>query len=136
MAQVSMTNTNDKTQIETKSMSLPRMMLSVEGLTVFISSIAAYWFVGANWWMFLILLLSPDLVFIIYMMDKRIGTIAYNIMHTYTLPVAMMMVSLFAGWQLGITLAIIWFAHIGMDRTVGYGLKYQSDFKDTHLQRA
>jgi Domain of unknown function (DUF4260) len=31
--------------------------------------------------------------------------------------------------------ALIWFAHIGMDRTVGYGLKYPTSFKDTHLQR-
>ena len=32
-------------------------------------------------------------------------------------------------------IAIIWFAHVGLDRAVGYGLKYASDFKDTHLGR-
>jgi hypothetical protein len=26
-------------------------------------------------------------------------------------------------------------AHVGMDRAVGYGLKYPTHFKDTHLQR-
>ena len=31
--------------------------------------------------------------------------------------------------------ALIWLAHIGMDRLLGYGLKYPSAFKDTHLQR-
>jgi hypothetical protein len=34
-----------------------------------------------------------------------------------------------------VAVALIWFAHIGMDRTVGYGLKYPTSFKDTHLQR-
>jgi hypothetical protein len=34
-----------------------------------------------------------------------------------------------------VAVALIWFAHIGMDRTVGYGLKYPSSFNDTHLQR-
>jgi hypothetical protein len=30
---------------------------------------------------------------------------------------------------------LIWIAHIGVDRALGYGLKYPSSFKDTHLQR-
>jgi hypothetical protein len=25
--------------------------------------------------------------------------------------------------------------HIGMDRALGFGLKYETDFKDTHLGR-
>jgi len=127
--------TMSNTQIEAKSMSIQRMMLSLEGLTVFISSIAAYGFIGGNWWLFALLLLSPDLVFIIYAMNKVAGTHAYNVVHSYSLPVALGILSLIGGWQLGLTLAIIWFAHIGMDRTIGYGLKYVSDFKDTHLQR-
>ena len=121
--------------VETKSMSIQRIMLSLEGLTVFISSIAAYWYIGGNPWLFALLLLSPDLVFVIYAMNKVAGTHAYNLVHSYSFPVAFGILSLIAGWQLGLTLAIIWFAHIGMDRTVGYGLKYVSDFKDTHLQR-
>lgn len=133
-----MTVNSIQSQSETTSkiMSLPRIMLSVEGLIIFISSIAAYWFIGGNWWLFAALILAPDLTFIIYILDKHIGTIAYNIMHTYSLPVALGILSLFGGWQLGLALAIIWIAHIGMDRSIGYGLKYQSAFKDTHLQRA
>ena len=29
----------------------------------------------------------------------------------------------------------IWLAHIGVDRMVGYGLKYPTSSKDTHLNR-
>jgi hypothetical protein len=32
-------------------------------------------------------------------------------------------------------IALIWFAHIGTDRFLGYGLEYPTRFKDTHLQR-
>ena len=37
--------------------------------------------------------------------------------------------------DVAIQLALIWLTHIGVDRAVGYGLKYPTDFKDTHLQR-
>jgi Domain of unknown function (DUF4260) len=30
---------------------------------------------------------------------------------------------------------LIWLAHIGIDRVLGYGLKYPTGFKDTHLSR-
>ncbi len=38
-------------------------------------------------------------------------------------------------YNLLLALSITWVAHIGMDRTLGYGLKYQTNFKDTHLQK-
>lgn len=119
-----------------KSYSFPRILLSLEGLTVFISSLLMYEFIGGNWWLFAGLLLAPDLVFIIYMLDKPIGIIAYNLMHTYIFPVMLGVGALLSGWQLGLILSIIWLAHIGMDRIIGYGLKYQTGFKDTHLNRA
>jgi hypothetical protein len=31
---------------------------------------------------------------------------------------------------------LIWIVHIGMDRMLGFGLKYPTGFKETHLQRA
>lgn len=129
-----MTTTPIKT--ETARYSLPRILLSLEGLTVFISSLVMYQYVGGNWWLFGALLLAPDLVFIIYMLDKSIGIIAYNLMHNYIFPVMLGVGAILSGWQFGIVLSIIWLAHIGMDRTVGYGLKYQPGFKETHLNRA
>lgn len=122
--------TNIKTQI-----SLPRLMLHLEGLIVFLSSIALYWQIGANGWLFILLLFAPDLAFIPYMFNKSIGVRIYNIAHTYTLSISLAVISLLVGWQLGIALGLIWTAHIGLDRLMGYGLKYQADFKDTHLTR-
>jgi hypothetical protein len=37
--------------------------------------------------------------------------------------------------ETAVQLGLIWFAHIGVVRAIGYGLKYPTGFKDTHLQR-
>ncbi len=56
-------------------------------------------------------------------------------MHTYALPLALAALGVLAGWDTAVQLALVWGAHIGMDRMLGYGLKYRTGFKDTHLQR-
>jgi hypothetical protein len=115
--------------------SMPRILLSLEGLTLFIGSIVLYAYYGGTWWLFLLLLLSPDLAMLGYLLNTRIGAMSYNLIHTTVLPLSLAIASLLLGWTLGLQLALIWFAHIGMDRTVGYGLKYSTNFKETHLNR-
>jgi hypothetical protein len=60
---------------------------------------------------------------------------AYNAVHTYVGPVALLAVGVLAGESVPTQIALIWLAHIGIDRTLGYGLKYPSGFKHTHLER-
>lgn len=81
------------------------------------------------------LLLAPDLSMLGYALGKQWGSVVYNLVHTYTLPLLLAIISLVTGLPLGVQLALIWLAHIGMDRTVGYGLKYPASFKDSHLAR-
>ncbi|MEL7433601.1 MAG: DUF4260 domain-containing protein, partial [Chloroflexota bacterium] len=121
------------TPSERTTLSAPRIMLHIEGLVIFVMSIVAYWQLGGNGWLFVALFLVPDLVFIIYIMHKPTGITLYNLTHTLSLPIILGALAYFAGWQFGILLCLIWLAHIGMDRTIGYGLKYQTGFKDTHL---
>jgi hypothetical protein len=59
----------------------------------------------------------------------------YNSVHTYVLPVVLGFVGVLTESSLATKLALIWFTHIGLDRALGYGLKYPTQFKDTHLQR-
>ena len=61
------------------------------------------------------------------------GAVLYNLMHTLALPLVGL--SLAAGFDRPdlAGLALIWLAHIGLDRALGYGLKYASGFGDTHL---
>lgn len=98
-------------------------------------SLYFYAHVEGSWWLFIILLLLPDLSMLGYMVNHKIGSYIYNIFHTYTLPLLLIMVSGLLELQTILALGLIWTAHIGMDRTLGYGLKYPTHFKDTHMQK-
>jgi hypothetical protein len=64
-----------------------------------------------------------------------VGAAAYNLVHTQVLPVLLLAIGYFGGNQVLIYVALIWLAHIGLDRLTGFGLKYPTKFQDTHLQR-
>jgi hypothetical protein len=115
--------------------SLPKTLLHLEGAAFFFGAIALYASQGASGVMFVLLLLAPDLSAIGYLVNPRVGSITYDAVHTYALPAALAALALAGQWPLGVQLALIWFAHISMDRMVGYGLKYPTAFKDSHLQR-
>jgi Domain of unknown function (DUF4260) len=112
---------------------MPGVLLRLEGLALFAGAIVLYAQLGQSWWMFGLLLLAPDLAAIGYLAGARAGSAAYNMAHTWSLPLLLGLASMLLGAQLGLALALIWLAHIGMDRTVGYGLKYSDSFKHTHL---
>jgi uncharacterized protein DUF4260 len=70
-----------------------------------------------------------------YLAGPRAGAIAYNLAHTYVLAAALTLAGFFAGAPIAAAGGLIWIAHIGFDRALGYGLKYSSAFGDTHLGR-
>lgn len=110
-------------------------LLRIEGLAALAGALTAYWFTGGNWWLFALLLLAPDLSFIGYTAGERTGAKLYNLVHTYTVPAILGGIGWFGGIGWLLAVALIWVAHIGMDRAFGYGLKYPGSFKDTHLGR-
>ena len=113
----------------------PGALLRIEGAAMFASSLLLYRFVEARWAVFFVLFLWPDLFMVGYLRNAKLGARFYNLVHTDALPLALAAVS--AGLrQSGLLMfALIWLAHIGADRALGYGLKYPTFFKDTHLQR-
>ncbi len=130
-----MTTTTPKSTSITAGLSLPNAFLRLEGLTVFISAILLYASQSGSAVAFILLLLVPDVSMVGYTINIRVGSIVYNLVHTYALPALLAGLGLLLNAPLVLQIALIWFAHIGMDRTVGYGLKYATNFKDTHLQR-
>ncbi len=118
-----------------RSWSMPAVLLRVEGFAVLLAAIWLYAWQGYGGFTFALLLLAPDLSAAIYVLDKRAGSIAYNVVHTYTSPLALALFGLATGSSLALQLSLIWSAHIGLDRMLGYGLKYVGLFKETHLQR-
>lgn len=114
---------------------LPRVLLHIEGVAVAGSAIALYFNAGYPWWLFVALVLAPDLSMVGYLAGPAIGTAAYNGVHTYALPVVLAAIGVVVDAEIAVQLGLIWIAHIGIDRALGYGLKYPTAFMDTHLQR-
>jgi hypothetical protein len=114
---------------------LPGLLLRLEGAALLAASLVLYLHEGFGWVALVLLALAPDLSMIGYAAGRRVGAAAYDLAHTEVLPVALGVAGVVGGWGLATQLALIWLAHIGVDRLIGYGFKYPSGFKDTHLQR-
>lgn len=114
---------------------LPAVLLRLEGAAVFVGAVVLYFHADYAWWLFVALLLAPDLSAVGYLFGPRIGAAVYDFGHLEVFPIALGVVGVVADSGVCLKLALIWLAHIGMDRALGYGLKYPSGFKDTHIQR-
>ena len=112
-----------------------RTVLRLEGLTLFIGMTLLYWVWDGSWWVYAILFLAPDLSFAAYLAGPKPGALVYNAAHSYLAPVALMTFGFATSSPLVLSLAMIWLAHIGIDRALGYGLKYFEGFGFTHLGR-
>ena len=113
----------------------PRVLLRIEGAFIFVIALVLYSRLGESWWLFAILFLAPDLSFLGYLAGARVGAIAYNALHTIAGPILLALAGLFVPYEPAMAVALIWLAHCGIDRALGYGLKYQAGFGFTHLGR-
>jgi Domain of unknown function (DUF4260) len=114
---------------------LPGRLLRLEGVIVLAAALALYFDSGYGWLLLVVLVLAPDLSMLGYLAGPAVGAAIYDVVHTYALPVALGTVGVLGDVDLATQLSLIWFAHIGADRALGYGLKYPTAFRDTHLQR-
>ncbi len=113
----------------------PPFLLRCEGAALLAGALALYHERDYAWIPFILIFLLPDLSMIGYVWDPRFGAATYNIAHSVILPVGLALFGLFLGYDTPISVAVIWAAHIGFDRMVGYGLKEPTAFGDTHLGR-
>ena len=112
------------------------LLLRLEGFVALAAAVAAYTAVGGGWILFLLLILAPDLFMLGYLVDERRGATVYNLGHTYAVPLALIALGYLRGIPLPVELGLIWIAHIGLDRMLGFGLKLPTGFRDTHLTSA
>ena len=111
-----------------------RTILRLEGVAVLVLSAAAYsqWS-QHGWGLFALLFLVPDLSMVGYLAGSRVGAVTYNVVHAYVGPAALACAAVLWLGPLWLAVALIWSAHIGFDRAVGYGLKLPEGFRHTHL---
>lgn len=111
----------------------PRTYLRVEGLAALAAALAVYVALDGPLWLLAVLALAPDLAMLGYLAGPRVGAATYNVVHTYALPLAVGGAGVWLDARLAMLVAAVWAAHIGADRAFGYGLKYESGFRETHL---
>ncbi|MDA9498738.1 DUF4260 domain-containing protein [Bradyrhizobium sp. CCBAU 11357] len=111
------------------------ILLRLEGLTLFAGMVTLYAAWDGSWLVFALLFFVPDLSFLAYLSDARFGAMVYNAAHSYMAPVALLTLGFGLASPLTLSIALIWLAHIGLDRALGYGLKYSAGFGFTHLGR-
>jgi hypothetical protein len=111
----------------------PKLILRAEGAAVLAAALWAYGLAGGSWWLFALLLLAPDLSMLGYLRGPRVGAAAYNLGHTYLVPLGLLALGQVLAAPVLTGLGLIWAAHVGLDRMLGYGLKYPWGFGATHL---
>jgi hypothetical protein len=114
----------------------PRVWLRLEGFTVLLLAAAAYRvYTPDSWSLFAVLFFLPDVSMVGYAANSRLGALLYNSIHTYVGPSLLGALAVLWLGPTALAVALVWAAHIGFDRGLGYGLKYSSAFEDTHLGR-
>jgi hypothetical protein len=112
----------------------PRWLLHLEGAAIFVLTIFLYRASHFSWGRFALLFLAPDLFMLGYLINTKWGAACYNLVHTYAGPVVLLLLSFALPAPRLTPFGLIWLAHLGIDRTFGFGLKYPTFFKDSHLQ--
>lgn len=111
------------------------LAIRLEWVAVTVAAVAFYAMSGASWWLFALAILAPDLSMLGYLAGPRVGAIAYNALHILIVPVVLALAGYVFANSAATAVALIWIAHIALDRALGYGLKLSTGFQDTHLGR-
>ena len=111
----------------------PRRWLGLEGLVLLAGALIAFGALGQPWWLVPAAILAPDIAMTGYAAGPRPGAHLYNLTHATPLPAVMLGAGYWQADRLVMALALIWLAHIGLDRLLGTGLKYNDRFTHTHL---
>jgi hypothetical protein len=112
----------------------PRQLLHIEGAFVLVLAICFYRAGHFSWWLFAALFLAPDLFMLGYLINVKWGAASYNLVHTISAPLFLLLAGYLGALPQFTPFGLIWLAHIGIDRMLGFGLKYPTQFKDTHIQ--
>lgn len=107
--------------------------LKIEELAQFLLGIVLFSLLDYAWWWFPVLILTPDIGAIGYLINTKVGAFTYNLFHNKAIAIAMGLWGFYFENPILILIGVILFSHASLDRVFGYGLKYADSFKNTHL---
>jgi hypothetical protein len=108
-------------------------LIKIEELFLLIGAIYYFSLTEFEWWWFLVLILLPDISMLGYLVSTKVGAFTYNLFHHRGIAILIWGIGLLIGSTWIELIGVICFAHIAMDRVLGYGLKFSDHFKHTHL---
>ncbi len=112
---------------------LPAILLRTEGAMLLAGTTLMYWDQGGSWLLFALAFFAPDLAMLGYIAGSRTGAVTYNALHTTSLAILVTVIGMVGDGQWLTSIGLVWMAHIGFDRLLGYGLKYSDGFKHNHF---
>ncbi|HZW63409.1 MAG TPA: DUF4260 domain-containing protein [Flavobacteriaceae bacterium] len=110
-----------------------KLSLKLEEISMLLLGICGFSLLSFKWWMFLALLLTPDIGMLGYVINAKVGAITYNIFHHKGLAVLIYLLGMYFRNEILMLCGVILFSHASLDRALGYGLKYFKGFTYTHL---
>ena len=111
-----------------------KSLLKFEELFIFGLSIFLFSKLDFAWWWYPVLLFTPDISMIGYLINTQVGAATYNFIHFKALGISIFVIGVILASQPLQLAGLILFGHSSMDRILGYGLKYPDAFKHTHLE--
>ena len=96
-------------------------------------SIYAFSMTSFEWWWYPLLFFLPDVGIAGYMVGNKAGAMAYNLLHHKAVALGLCLIGLLFSADLLALLGIVFFGHSSFDRVFGFGLKYGTGFRFTHL---
>jgi len=105
----------------------------LEGLAIFAAAVGVFARLDGSWILFAVLFLAPDISFAAYLAGPRLGALGYNLLHNLFGPLLVVGAGLLSSTPILTSIGLIWLAHVGLDRALGYGLKAPEAFGITHL---
>ncbi len=108
-------------------------ILKLEELGMFALSILLFTILGFPWWLYVLLIFTPDISMLGYFFNPKVGAVTYNLLHHKGLAVLLYLIGVYTFNTVLLIAGIILFGHSSLDRVLGYGLKFGDAFKHTHL---
>ncbi len=110
-----------------------KSIFKLEEFGLFLFGIYLFNQLDYDWWWFLVFILAPDFSMIGYFFGNKFGAFLYNLVHHRGIAILIYLAGVYFSNNLIQLTGIILFSHSSMDRMLGYGLKYETGFKYTHL---
>ncbi len=104
------------------------LALAVLMVVLTYKSSAPLWVLPATFLLF-------DVCIVGYKINHEVGSIMYNLIHNATIPTLFVAFGVLLDTEIIAVIGFCWTFHIAVDRMLGYGLKHESSFKNTHLGR-